>query len=86
MNTTFEVREAIASLSDMLTVGHPQLPTVLRKIHTALKSDPDVVTILSDEERARIIAGLEIQTRTKLVEVSAPKRSKSLKNMTLDDI
>lgn len=82
----FDVREAIAALSSSLTVGHPQLPSLLRKIHTTLKADPDVVTILSDEERATVIAGLEIQTRTKLAEVTTPKKSKSLKNMTLDDI
>ena len=82
----FDVREAIADISSKLLSGHPQLPLLLRKVHSALKQDPDIVTILTNEERAIIIRGLEVQTKVKLVEIATPKKSKSLKSMTVDDI
>lgn len=83
---SFELREAIADMATKLQEGHPQLPILLRKIHTILRDDPDTVTILSDEERAVVIAGLEKQTQIKLAEIAAPKKTKSLRSMTVDDI
>ena len=87
MDVAYDVREAIADISSKLAEGHPQIPLLLRKVHSALKADPDVVTILTDEERAVVIKGLEFQTKTKLIEVSTPApRKKALKSMTVDDI
>jgi hypothetical protein len=79
-----DIREKIATLQNHLLTAHPLIPTLLRTIHTQLKADPEVVTLLAEEEIRVIVSGLQYQTKIKLVEASTPKK-KSLKQMDLDD-
>lgn len=72
----FELQEKIASLQDAILGRHPTLPTLLREIHTALRKQPENVTILPEESIATIVRGLEIQTNTFLASTVA-KSSKS---------
>lgn len=67
MNTSsemnlMEIQETIQDLQSKLLSAHPEMPILLRKIHTKLKADPDIVTLLTEEEIAVIIAGLKEQT------------------------
>ena len=65
-----EVQENIASLQEALLTAHPEMPSLLRKIHTKLKADPAIVTLLSEEEISQVISGLKAQTN---VQFSSPK-------------
>jgi hypothetical protein len=79
-----DIREKVAALQGHLLTAHPLIPTLLRTIHTQLKADPEIVTLMSEEEIKVIVSGLQYQTKVKLVEASTPKK-KSLKKMDLDD-
>lgn len=84
LGTVDDIREKIADLQGKLLAAHPLIPTILRTIHTQLKADPEVVTLLEDEEIKVIVNGLQHVTKVKLVEVAKPKK-KSLKTLDLDD-
>lgn len=86
MDLATQVREKILSLQDALTTAHPRMPTLLREIHTSLKSDPAVVTLLSEEEIATVVSGLQQQTKTILAAsvVKKSSQTKSIKKITLD--
>lgn len=83
-NGHFEIKEKIAQLQQQLLSSHPLIPTLLRTIHTQLKADPDIVTLLEEDEIKTVVNGLQHVTKVKLVEVSKPKK-KALKNLDLDD-
>lgn len=56
----------ISTLKEQILNAHPQMPLLLREIHTTLKNDPAVITLLAPEEVATIVNGLEKQTNTYL--------------------
>ena len=60
--TADAVRESIIKLEDAIKTAHPTMPVLLREIHSILKKDPEVVTLLSEEEIAVLVNGLEKQT------------------------
>ena len=64
----FEVQEKLAALEQALLEGTPNMPVLCRDIHRKLKADPDVVTILTEEECGILVRGLKKVTNT---EVSA---------------
>lgn len=74
----FELQEKIAALQAALLDQHPQMPTLLREIHTALRAQPENVTLLSEEDICTIVNGLQKQTNTFL----ATTVTKSAKNTT----
>ena len=75
----------ISSLQDAILAAHPTMPILLREIHTILKNDPVVVTLLSEEDIAIIVSGLKQQTKTEITQ-SALKKKSSLKNTSLADL
>ena len=70
----FSVREKVAELSGLLLSKHPKMPVLLREIHTALRAQPENVTLLSEEEISVIVNGLKIQTGVEFAQ-SATKGS-----------
>lgn len=66
----------------------PDMNSQLQIIWTALKQQPENVTLLSEEQIQIIVSGLEVQTNNKLVEITLKdkKGSAKLKNLTADDI
>lgn len=83
----FEVQEKLAGLEQALLDQTPNMPTLLRDIHRILKSDPDIVTVLSEEECSILVRGLKKQTNTEIATTAMKKApKKSLKSMTLDDL
>jgi len=84
----FEVQEKLAQLEQALLSGTPNMPTLLRDIHRTLKNDPDVVTILSEEECSILVRGLKKQTATVIATKALKKggAKKSAKQMTLADL
>lgn len=72
---TFQLKEKVASLEAALLSAHPSMPLLLRDIHTALRAQPENVTLLSEEEISILVRGLEKQTGVYLAE-SVSKGSK----------
>lgn len=83
----YQIREKLASLEHALTSQLPGIATLLRDIHSNLKKDPDLVTILSEEECNILVRGLEKQTSTVIATAALKsKPKKSLKKMTTADL
>jgi hypothetical protein len=83
----YEIREKLARLESSLKESTPGIATLLRDIHGQLKKDPDIVTLLSDEECNTLVQGLKKQTSTEIA-VSALKgtRKKAISKMTVSDL
>lgn len=85
------IRMQLAELEAALNDKQPGFKTILRDIHTKLRQDPAIVTLLSDEEIGQILAGLKQHAQ---VEIIAPKEKKTaskeqkarVANMTADDL
>lgn len=71
-NQAFEIKEKLARLEAALNESTPGIATLLRDIHSSLKKDADVVTLLSEEECNILVEGLKKQTATEIA-VSALK-------------
>lgn len=84
---TYQIKEKLAFLDSQLKASTPNISTLLREIHVVLKNDPDVVTLLTEEECSILVRGLKKQTNTEIA-TSALKSGakKSLKQMTLGDL
>lgn len=76
------ISSKMLSLKTALLEKHPQMPVLLREIHKYLKEDPSVVTLLSPEEIATIVNGLENQTNT-FIAASMTKVTSAAKNKAL---
>lgn len=87
MTPTEQLKEQIKDLEQKLLSAHPQIPTILRTIHQGLKADPDVCTLLSEDEIAIVVSGLKKQTN---VEITAAMMKgtgkKAMKNMSVSDL
>jgi hypothetical protein len=64
-------------LRDRIHTQHPQMPQLLKTIHTQLSKDPECVTLLSEEAIGVIVRGLQVQTKTELVTATVKKASAS---------
>ena len=84
---TYQISQELANLEASLLKETPDMPVLLRKIHTHLKRDPELVTLLTDDEAAILVQGLKKQTSTEIV-ASAVKKApkKALSKMTVDDL
>lgn len=78
-----EMKGKIAELQAALLAKHPQLPNMLRKIHAQVRQDPELATLLDEEEIGVIVNGLKVQTQTEIVtskEKAATSANKQVKN------
>tara|TARA_R110000772_G_scaffold71825_4_gene157186 strand:+ start:270 stop:542 length:273 start_codon:yes stop_codon:yes gene_type:complete len=83
----FETREKLAQLEEAMLNKTPNMPTLLRDIHRELKNDPDLVTILTEEECSILVNGLKQQTKTEIATKAVKKGgTKALSKMTVDDL
>jgi hypothetical protein len=86
-NQAFEVKEKLAQLEALLVAGTPNIATLLRDIHRTLKQDPDVVTIMTEEECAILVSGLKQQTKTAIATKATSKSpKKAMSKMTVGDL
>ena len=84
--TTHEaIHMQIAELQELILSKHPRMPMLLRDIHKILKSDPDNVTLMDEEDIAILVSGLIEQTKTTITTTALKKKS-TLKNTTLADL
>lgn len=81
------LKEKIAQLTDLILTAHPTLPVLLRQIHTQLRKDPELVTLLEEEEIGFIVNGLKKQTNTEIMTTvikSATTAKLKSKNLNVD--
>lgn len=74
---THPIAMEMAELEAALDAHVPGFVSILSTIHKKLKADPDVVTLLDEEEIAVIVAGLEKHTNVTIVAPSAVKAAKA---------
>lgn len=74
---THPIAMEMAELEAALDAQVPGFVSILSQIHKKLRADPDVVTLLDDEEIGVIVAGLEKHTNVTIVAPSAIKAAKS---------
>jgi len=87
MTPADQIKEKLASLEVSLKDSLPDMPTLLRDIHRQLKNDPDVVTVLTEEECNILVRGLKKQTATEITTaVLKGGRKGALKNITASDL
>ena len=85
--THVQVLEQITALQSALLNAHPTMPVLLREIHKVLKADPEVVTLLNEEQIGVIVNGLSKQTQTTIATSLATKKTgKSIKSIGLADL
>lgn len=85
MTPAEQIKERILSLESALLSQHPTMPALLREIHTNLKTNPDVVTLLDESEIAIIVKGLQVQTKTEIATTALKStKARSAKGITLD--
>lgn len=77
----------IAELYNSVQSSLPNMPTLLRDIHSNLKQDPELVTLLTPEQVSIIVSGLSKQTQTTITtSILSGSKGKSLKKISVDDI
>lgn len=78
----------LAELEQALKQQIPEFRTVLRDIHQKLRQDPELVTVMSDEEIGLIVSGLVLHTNTEIIAPKAAKaaRAASKAKVTADDL
>jgi hypothetical protein len=83
-----QIQEKITRLQDAMLASHPMMPSLLREIHTALKADPEVVTLLQEPEILVIVNGLKAQTKVEIATsvMKSKSTTKALKNITLAEL
>lgn len=75
----------ITELQEKLLAKHPQMPLLLREIHSTLKENPAVVTLLAEDQIRIIVNGLEAQTNTYIAQ-SMTTKSSTAKNKALSKV
>jgi len=86
-DSLFVVQEKLAALEAALLAATPTMPTLLRDIHRQLAQDPDVVTLLTEEECSILVRGLVKQTNTSIATTAAKKpATKAVSKMTTADL
>lgn len=83
MNETEVLKLKIAELETKLVADHPEFRTLLREIHKQMLADPEVVTLLAEEEIGIVTSGLMKQTQQTIVAAAASSKKKSMKTMEL---
>jgi len=84
-----EIKSKLDSLQAALLSAHPEMPNLLREVRNTLKAQPEQVTLMTEDEIAIVVAGLEKQTNSHLAaSASKPTKAKkeSLKSVTSDEL
>jgi hypothetical protein len=86
MTPTEQIKEKIATLEAQLKEAHPNIATLLQTIHDTLKKDPEIVTLLDEDDIGIIVSGLSKHTAVEISAAALKSKTKSLKNITLTDL
>jgi hypothetical protein len=81
------VKGRIFELQEALEKATPNYTNILREIHNTLKNDPDVVTLLTEDEIGTITAALKQHKNVVITSEAVKKVSKKkLSSIDEDDI
>lgn len=69
----------VAELESALLERHPKMPVLLREIHTALRLQPENVTLMNEDEIAIIVSGLSVQTSVEFAKEAVKPAGKNAK-------
>jgi hypothetical protein len=86
MNQADQIREQILQLKSALETANPGMSSMLRTIHTNLRQDPAIVTLLTPEECGTIVAGLLKQTNTVIATAAVKSTKAKAAKISLDDL
>lgn len=86
VSQAYEIQEKLAMLEQALLEKLPTMPNLLRDIHRQLKKDPEVVTLLTEDECAILVQGLKKQTSTTIATAAIKNKSKAQSKMTVADL
>lgn len=86
VSPAYEVREKLLQLDAQLNQAMPNMANLLRDIHKQLGADPELVTMLSEEECNILVRGLKKQTGIEIATTAIKKQSKSAKSIGLMDL
>jgi len=87
MTAAFEIQEKLAALENALVEKLPDIKNLLRDIHRNLKADPELVTLLSEEEVGILVTGLKKQTGNEIATTALKKGGgKAMSKMTVADL
>ncbi|PIQ02146.1 MAG: hypothetical protein COW76_01655 [Shewanella sp. CG18_big_fil_WC_8_21_14_2_50_42_11] len=86
MDLQEQLTAEILTLEEQLLEVSPLMPQTLRKIHTELAKNPQLIQPLTDEQIAVITKGLQKYTETEIITAKEKKRKPSLKKVTLNDL
>lgn len=81
-----QLRETVLTLQSHILSSHPQLPVLLRTIHTQLRSDPELVTTLDETAIGIIVSGLAKQQNVVIATSIAKSKTKGVKSIGLADL
>lgn len=82
-----QVKSNLLEMQEVLDNNTAGLPSLLRTIHGQLKSDPEIVTLLSDDECNILVEGLKSHTSTELAcKAMKGKTRTALKQTTMADL
>jgi len=86
MTPAQQVQEQLANMEAQLKQATPNISTLLRTIHQQLTKDPEIVTLLSEEECQVLVNGLKEHTQIEISTVAAKKKGPALKNIGLESL
>lgn len=79
MSIGLDLKEKVTELESLILSRHPRMPMLLREIHTALRAQPENVTLMSEEEIAIIVSGLSVQTSVEFAKEAVKPAGKNAK-------
>lgn len=82
-----QITTRIGELEAALLSEHPQMPMYLKQIHQELLKHPELVHIMTNEQRALLIRALEKHTGASVFAALKPKKpsAKSMATASLSD-
>lgn len=82
-----QITDQINNLQTALLEQHPQMPQILRSVLLKLKADPEVVTLLTEEQIGTVVKSA-IRHSGAVIMATASKSAtkKSLSKTSVDDI
>ena len=74
-----EFFDKVSDLQEALLSRHPSMPGLLRDIHSVLRSQPENVTLLNEDQISIIVNGLKEQTGVVFAKAAMSSGTKGLK-------
>lgn len=90
--STHPLAMEFAELEAMILAADPTMPTILRQIHRHLGQDPELVTMMTEEEVQLMVTGMIVHAKAAIVEPAKAKTAKAAvsaakkKVITADDL